>query len=67
VEQRDTIRKHLAGDAGELSRREELLNAIVDAFESRGPEAVASELKSRLDALGRAVNEKLTALNGLLS
>lgn len=63
----DIIRKHLTGTSSEQGRREELLQALLDAFARSGAEAVASELEGRLDALEQAFDGKLQALNALLS
>ena len=63
----DVIRKHLVGTPSEQGRRAELLQALLDAFARGGAEAVASELKRRLDTLEQAFDEKLQALNALLS
>lgn len=63
----DVIRKHLTGTSSEQGRREALLQALLDAFGRGGSEAVAAELKGRLDALERAFDGKLQALNTVLS
>jgi hypothetical protein len=63
----DVVRKHLTGTSGEQGRREELLQALLDAFARGGPEAVAAELEGRIAALEGAFDEKLQALNALLS
>ena len=63
----DVIRKHLTGTSSEQARREELLQALLDAFARGGPEAVAGELEGRIDALERAFDVKLKALNAKLS
>jgi hypothetical protein len=63
----DIIRKHLTGTSGEQSRREELVQALIDAFSRAGSEAVAAELEGRIDALEEAFDEKLQALNDILS
>jgi hypothetical protein len=63
----DVIRKHLTGTSSEQARREELLQALLDAFARGGSEAVAAELEGRIGALERAFDGKLEALNPLLS
>jgi hypothetical protein len=66
----DVIRKHLRGTSNEQGHREELeelLQALLDAFARGGSEGVAAELKGRLDALEQAFDEKLQALNVVLS
>jgi hypothetical protein len=63
----DVIRKHLTGTCSEQGRREELLQALLDAFARGGSEAVAEELEGRVEALERAFDEKLQALDAILS
>lgn len=63
----DVIRKHLAATPDEQRRREELVRALLDAFVRGGADAVSSDLESRLDALETTFDEKLKALNELLS
>jgi hypothetical protein len=63
----DVIRKHLTGTSIEEPRRQELLEALLDRFAEGGAEAVASELKDRIDALERTFDGELQALNALLS
>lgn len=63
----DVIRNHLAGAPGEQGRREELVQALLDAFARGGAEAVASEITSSLDTLEQAFVVKLQALSELLS
>jgi hypothetical protein len=63
----DLIRKHLTGTPSDQSRQEELLQALLDAFSTGGEEAVAAVLKRRLDELERAFDQKLNALDPLLS
>jgi hypothetical protein len=63
----DVIRKHLEGTSSEQGRREELLQALLDAFGKGGSEAVSAELEGRIDALERAFEGKLQALNAVLS
>jgi hypothetical protein len=65
--QGDVIRKHLTGTVDEQGRREELLQALLNAFARGGADAVASELESRIDTLEGAFDEKLEALNAILS
>lgn len=67
MSQFDVIRKHLTGTSDEQRRREEILRALLDAFARGGAEAIATDLEDRLDALDRACDEKLQALNALLS
>jgi hypothetical protein len=62
----DVIRKYLTGTSSEQSRREELLQALLDAFARGGSEAVAEELKDRIDELELTFEGKLQALNALL-
>jgi hypothetical protein len=64
---REAIRQHIEGDPHERARRDDLLDAVIDAFESGGPDRVASELRNRLDTLSREANAKLSELDGLLS
>jgi hypothetical protein len=63
----DAIRKHLTGSSSEQARREELLQALLDAFARGGSEAVSGELEGRIDALEEVFDGKLQALNALLS
>jgi hypothetical protein len=61
------IRKQLSGTSSEQARREELLQALLEAFAMGGSEAVATELENRLKVLEGAFDAKLQALNILLS
>ena len=63
----DAIRKHLVATSGDRVRQDEILTALLDAFDKGGAEAVATELEGRLDALEGAFDGKLNALNALLS
>jgi hypothetical protein len=46
-----TLREHLPGDARERARRDELLRALLSAFERGGQGAVTDELKARMGGL----------------
>jgi hypothetical protein len=63
----DVIRKHLTATSTEQGGREELLQALLDAFDRGGSETVASELEGRLNALEQDFDGRLQALNALLT
>jgi hypothetical protein len=63
----DGIRARLTGTPTEQARREEILQAILGAFARGGSDAVGSELKSRLDAIERTFDLKLSALSAIMS
>ncbi len=63
----DVIRKHLTETSSEQACPEELLQALLGAFARGGSEAVAGELEGRIDTLERAFDERLQALNAVLS
>jgi hypothetical protein len=63
----ELISKHLVGTDTEKARREELLRALLDAFDRDGAAAVTTELTTRLAKFQSDFDEKLQALSRCLS
>ncbi len=56
------FRSCLKGTSEEKNRREEILAAILEAFEKEGQEGATSALKQRMKKLEEDFNHKLTQL-----
>lgn len=63
----EEICAQIPGTPVEQVRRTEILQSLLDAFDRGGSEAVASDLKGRLEVLIRSFDAKLKALDALLS
>ena len=55
----EAIRQALQGDAKEVRRRRDLLDAILTAFNSGGPEAAARVLEVRMEKLETEFDKKI--------
>jgi hypothetical protein len=58
----DTIRQSLQGEGEEKRRREKLLDAILAAFNSGGPEEAARRLEERMEDLKTEFDEQIKRL-----